>query len=130
MGRPKKVEDANIASTEREVMRFIRAEYAEFMRIGYPRMSTFARDIARGDVGMPPPTEVDPIMDEVGRFYWSLNQIERRVLADRYCPDRATEKERCKRVGQTIYRNRKMIERLLRRCEQCLTSFEARKEAA
>jgi hypothetical protein len=127
---PKKPDDASIASTEREVKRFIRAEYMEFMRIGYPRMSTFARDIARGDIGMPPPTEVDPIMDEVGRFYWKLNQIERRVLADKYCPDHVTEKERCKRVGQTIHRNRRMLERLLKQCGECLSTFDARREAA
>lgn len=106
---------AEIAMADREMGRFIRAQYAEARRLGYPRMSTFARDIARGDVGMPPPTAEDPIMDAVGAFYWTLLEIERRVLAGKYLKT-GTEKERARMVGVSVHGLRKRANEILFAC--------------
>ena len=112
MGRPVRAE---IALADREMGRFIRAQYAELRKLGYPRMATFARDIARGDIGMPPPTGEDPLMDAIGGFYFSLREIDRRVLSDKYI-GLEPETQRARRVSQSVRQNRTSIERLLLRC--------------
>ena len=107
---------ADIQQADREMGRFIHAQFEHARRLGFPRMTTFARDIARGDVGMPPPTQDDPLMDCVGEFYFqNIREIERRMLADKYSGN-GSEYERARRIGQTKGRYRVGIDRLLERC--------------
>jgi hypothetical protein len=117
MGRPIRCE---LAKADRELRRYVREQQQEYARLGYPTMSTFARDIARGDIGTPPPTQEDPCMEAVGAFVYSLKEIERRVLVDKYSSNGA-ERERCRRVSQSIRQNRVMIDRLLLRLEGWLS---------
>jgi hypothetical protein len=84
-------------------------------------MATFARDIARGDVGMPPPTGEDPLMDAVGGFFFTLHEIEQRVLSERYVGG-GGQRERARRVGQSARHLRVTIDRLLERLTGWLQS--------
>lgn len=107
---------ADIQQADFEMGRFLRAQFEYARRLGFPRMTTFARDIAKGDVGMPPPTEDDPLMDCVGEFYFQhIHEIERRALADKYSGT-SSDRERARRIGQTVGRYKLGIDRLLERC--------------
>lgn len=87
MARPVSVE---VRFADYEMGRFVRAQWLEAQKLGYPRQSIYARDIARGTVGLPPVTEEDPLMAAVGEFYHQrLTDIDRQVLAAKYigaCP--------------------------------------------
>lgn len=113
MGRPIRAE---LSKADREFRRYIRAQQEEYRKLGYPAMAPFAKGIARGDVGMPPPTQEDPLLDAVGGFFFSLKEIERRVLSDKYTSGDA-EAVRVRRVGQSVRQNRVMVERLLLRLD-------------
>lgn len=66
--------------------------------------------MARGTVSLAPTPE-DPVMDAVGRFYWSILEIERRAATERYMAD--PEGVRARRLGQTVHQFRKMQDRVL-----------------
>jgi CII-binding regulator of phage lambda lysogenization HflD len=66
--------------------------------------------MARGTVSLAPTPE-DPVMDAVGRFYWSILEIERRCATERYMTD--PEGVRARRLGQTVNQFRKMQDRVL-----------------
>lgn len=87
MPRPVSVE---IRYADYEMGRFIRAQWAEAQRLGFPRQSIYARDIARGTVSLPPVEAEDPAIAAVGEFYHQrLSDIERQLLAAKYigaCP--------------------------------------------
>ena len=106
---------AEIYLADYELGRFIRYQQAEARRLGYPIMSTFARDIARGTIGAAPPTEADPVMDAVGDFYHGLKEIERRVLAEKYL-DCGTLYQRARRASMSRGKLQAVIDRLLERC--------------
>ena len=106
---------AEIHQADRELRRFINYQLNECRRLGYPIMATFAREIARGTVGLPPPTEEDPIMEAVGSFYYSLREIDRRLLSERYLA-MGTDKERAKRMSQSLGRYYRGLDRLLCEC--------------
>lgn len=120
MGRPVRAE---IYLADREMGRFIRYQHAEAMRLGYPTMATFARDIARGTIGPAPLTEADPIMDTVGEFFHRLKEIERRVMSDRYGSG-LTERERAKAIGISVRHLRRKTEAILLRCAQKLSMVD------
>jgi len=111
MARPVRAE---IFAADRELGRFIRYQFAEARRLGYPIMATFARDIARGTIGVAPPTEADPLMDAVGEFYHGLKEIERRVLTEKYL-DAGTLYERARRASVSTRKLGMILDRILER---------------
>jgi hypothetical protein len=117
---------AEIYLADYELGRFIRYQQAEARRLGYPIMSTFARDIARGTIGVGPPTEADPVMEAVAEFYHSLKEIERRILAEKYL-DCGTLYERARRASVSVSRLQKSIDGLLNRCMGCLDTLKRKK---
>jgi hypothetical protein len=106
---------AEIYLADYELGRFIRYQQAEARRLGYPIMSTFARDIARGTIGCAPPTEADPVMDAVAEFYHGLKEIERRILAEKYLGF-GTKYERARRASMSRGKLESVINSLLYRC--------------
>lgn len=75
---------SDLLRAEVELIRFLRKEWAEARRLGYPPMSAFAKDIARGTLAPAAQEAPDPVQDAVGRFYGRLRIIEKRVLWQRY----------------------------------------------
>lgn len=60
--------------------RYLRMQLAEAAKLSYPTMSSFAREISRGTVSVPPTIE-DPLMEATGEFYHRrLTDIDRQVL--------------------------------------------------
>ena len=106
---------AEIHQADRELRRFINYQLNECRRLGYPIMATFAREIARGTVGLPPPTEEDPVMECIGRFFYGLLEIERRILSERYLQT-GTEKQRARRLSMSVGSMKLKTDRLLERC--------------
>jgi hypothetical protein len=81
MARPVRDE---LRYADMEARRFVQSQLAEARKLGYPRMSAFAKDIARGTISLAPTPE-DEGLELVGRFYWTrCNEIERRVIATAY----------------------------------------------
>lgn len=113
-----------LRQADRELHRFFRYQWTEAHRLGYPRQATFARDIARGTIGTPPPTGEDPAMECVGQFYWELGEIERRIVAEKYL-ETGTEYERAKRVGITVRQLRVKMDRILLQCSGWIMRFES-----
>lgn len=107
MARPVRPE---LLGADYELGRFIRYQH-DAVRLGYPKCSAFAKDIARGAVGTAP-TPQDPVMDVVGAFYWQLKEIRRRVAADRYIGE-GTAKERARRLSMSVRQREIVIERIL-----------------
>jgi hypothetical protein len=112
-----------------ELRRFILYQYNESRRLGYPRLSTFARDIARGDIGTAPPTQEDPMMESMGEFYWGLLQIDRRILAEKYL-ETGTLYERARRCGITTNRYQIKVEKILIECKGWIRRADARMKMA
>ena len=102
---------AELVVADYELGRFIRYQHAEASRLGYPKCSTFAKDIARGTVA-PAHTPDDSAMDAVGAWFWALPELRRRICADRYTGI-GTEKERARRHSMTLHQHRREIDRLL-----------------
>ena len=100
---------------------FMLLRYQEFARLGYPRRSAFAVDIARGTVSLPPTLEDDPINLTVGEFYLSLREVDRRILSDYYLPGSGTLKQKAKRIGKSIRSWCRQVARLLWRLDNWLT---------
>lgn len=57
---------------------------AELRKVGYPRMASFAKDIAAGTLA-PAPTPDDPCLDWVGAWFAPLTPIQKRIFSSRYC---------------------------------------------
>ena len=113
---------AEIHQADRELRRFINYQHAEYRRLGYPVMATFAREIARGTVSLPPPTEEDPLMEAVGEFYFQhLTEIERRVIAEKNL-SAGTLYERARRTGMSYGKLKVAIDRILERCHGFLSA--------
>jgi len=107
---------AEIHQADRELRRFILYQFGEAKKLGYPTMSAFAREIARGTVSCPPPTEDDPIMEAVGEFYFQhLHELERRVIAEKNLNSSGL-RERARAVGLPHWKLIRITERLLERC--------------
>lgn len=79
MGRKMRAE---LVYADIECGRFVRAEMAEFERIGLPKVSAFAKMAGRGSV--PPVTPDDPVMVLVGRWFAMLEPMQKAVLVSRY----------------------------------------------
>ena len=94
-----------------ELRRFMREQRRDAERLGYPKCSAFAKDIARGTISPAHITE-DVILEAVGRWFWSLNEIRRRVVAERYeSLDARTTIAR--RLSMSVRRLEVEVERLL-----------------
>jgi hypothetical protein len=106
---------ADVYLADCELRRFIRYQHQEAARLGYPIMSTFARDIARGTIGCAPPTEADPMMDAVGEFYHQLREIDRRIVVEKYM-NTGTLYERARRASMSRGKLQAVLDRLLERC--------------
>ena len=112
---------AEIHQADRELRRFILYQFGEAKKLGYPTMSAFAREIARGTVSCPPPTEEDPLMEAVGRFYFQhLTEVERRVIAEKNLSV-GNLNQRAKANGMTRGRLQAIIDRILERCHGFLS---------
>ncbi len=117
MGRPIRAE---LVNADREARRYVRSQLAEAQRLGYPRMSAFAKDIARGTLALAPTPE-DAVLDIVGRFYWQrCNEIERRVIAAAYGEGFSTH-VKAHRLGISPRRYHRIIERVLIALREHLT---------
>ena len=113
---------AEIHQADRELRRFILYQFGEAKKLGYPTMSAFAREIARGTVSCPPPTEEDPLMEAVGEFYFQhLHEVERRVIAEKNLAA-GTLYERARRVGMSYGSLKRAIDRILERCHGYLAA--------
>ena len=62
---------SDLTAPHYELRRYFKAQHAHAAKLGYPTMSTFARDIARGTVSLAP-TPDDPHMEFIGRFVHGL----------------------------------------------------------
>lgn len=93
--------------------RFMRYQREEYERLGYPKQAAFAKEVSRGSISIPPIPN-DPIADAAGSFFWSLNDVKRRILADRY--DGEPEAVRARRASMSVRRLRVEIDRLLTQC--------------
>lgn len=117
MGRPIRAE---LSRADMEARRFVQSQMAEARKLGYPRMSTFAKDIARGTVSLAPTPE-DAILDKVGWFYWQrCNEVERRVMATAY-GEHYTTYVKAHRLSMSPRRYHRVIERILLRLNEHLT---------
>lgn len=112
MSRPVR---SDVILADMELRRFIRYQHHEAQRLGYPIMSTFARDIARGTIGCAPPTEADPVMDAVGDFFHQLREVDRRIVAEKYL-DSGTLYERARRASMSRGALERLLDRILERC--------------
>lgn len=106
-----------------ELRRFLRAQYDEVMSGGYPRRAAFAADIARGDIGLPPPAEDDPVMSLVARWYYELRQVDREALASHFVPGGGTERQQARRLNLSKYRLRERVDALIRKLARALVAF-------
>jgi hypothetical protein len=107
---------SGLAMADRELRRYLKSQFKHAASLGYPRMSTFARDIARGDIGLPPYEPPDPMMDVIGVFFFQrLRQIERQILSNRYLGE-GTLKERARRLGISVGAYERKSDRLIERC--------------
>ena len=107
---------AEIHQADRELRRFILYQFGEAKKLGYPTMSAFAREIARGTVSCPPPTAEDPIMEAVGEFYFQhLHEVERRVIAEKNLASN-TLRDRARNIGMSYGKLQWLIDRILERC--------------
>lgn len=80
--------DTDLLRAEMELIRFLRKEWAECRKLGYPPMSAFAKDIARGTLAPAAQEEPDPVLDAVAGFCRHLSLRERLVLHERYIAGR------------------------------------------
>lgn len=81
--------------------RYVRHITAEARKLGFPTMSAFAKDIARGTVSLAP-TPDDKQLDYVGRFMWNIAPpIMRRVLFVAYDDSDETAARKAEQVGMT-----------------------------
>ena len=113
---------AEIHQADRELRRFVLYQFNEAKKLGYPTMSAFAREIARGTVSVPPPTEEDPLMEAVGEFYFQhLHEVERRVIAEKNLSI-GTLYERARRIGMSHGKLKVAIDRILERCHGFLSA--------
>ena len=111
---------AEIHQADRELRRFILYQFGEAKKLGYPTMSAFAREIARGTVSCPPPTEEDPLMEAVGEFYFQrLIEHERRILSERYLRN-GSEKQRAQRLSMSVRAMSMKTDRMLERLREYL----------
>ncbi len=105
-----------LAMADTELRRYLKTQFKHAAALGYPRMSTFARDIARGDIGLPPYEPEDPMMDAIGVFFFQrLRQIERYILSERYIGE-GTLKTRARRLSISVGAFERKSDRLLERC--------------
>lgn len=113
---------AEIHQADRELRRFVLYQFNEARKLGYPTMSAFAREIARGTVSCPPPTEDDPIMEAVGEFYFQqLHEVERRVIAEKNLSS-TTLRDRARQIGMSYGKLQRAIDRILERCHGYLAA--------
>ena len=111
---------AEIHQADRELRRFILYQFGEAKKLGYPTMSAFAREIARGTVSCPPPTEEDPLMEAVGEFYFQrLIETERRIISERYMQN-GTEKQKAQRLSMSLRSMQMKTDRILERLREVL----------
>lgn len=94
---------------DEQLGRFVRQQISEFERIGYPTQAAFAKLVAAGTVKVTPPE--DPQVEAVGRFFWRRNDVQRRIMVDRYCPGSPYEK--AKRASMSVRRWQIEMDRLL-----------------
>lgn len=107
---------SDVATADRELRRYLRTQFKNAQALGYPRMSTFARDIARGDIGLPPFEPDDPMMEAIGVFYFQwLRQIERTILSARYLGD-GKLKARARMCSMSVGAFERKCDRLIERC--------------
>jgi hypothetical protein len=123
--------DEELRPAEIELRRFVNYQWNEAKKLGYPRMSTFARDIARGDIGVAPPTEVDPTMDSIGAFFWGLKDIQRRIIVIRYL-EAGTQYEQARLCSMSIDNFNKKVREILVECKswmRCAAAMKPREAA-
>jgi hypothetical protein len=116
--------DEELRPAEIELKRFIGYQWAEARKLGYPTMATFAKNIARGDIGCPPPTEADPDMDSIGMFFWGLKDIQRRIVVEHYL-ETGSQYEQARRLGISPESFRKKMNQILNECKAWMRCAEA-----
>lgn len=89
---------------EYELRRFVLATGREFLHLGHPTQATFAK---MGGRGIPAATPADPVMECVGRWWWTLRPDQRQALFLYYCQVqfRAADPEGCQRFGTRTWRS-------------------------
>jgi hypothetical protein len=85
-----------------EARRYVRSQWTEAEKLGYPKMTSFAKDIARGTVSLAPTPE-DAVLEQVGRFLWTLSEIQRRVVFSHY-GEKTPAKVKAHQLGMTTHR--------------------------
>jgi hypothetical protein len=97
-----------------EARRWVRSQRNFIEReTGFPKAAPFAVMIARGNVPPPTPPEDETLM-RVGQFLWSLNEIQRRVIASHYDDEEGYAMPiKARRLGITVHRFRHLKERAL-----------------
>lgn len=103
-----------------ELTRFLRYQYNEFMRIGYPGMAAFAKNIAAGTLAPAVLTADDPIMHTVASWYHGQRQVDRIALARHFLPNGGSERQQARGLGISRKRLQERIESLVRRCANAL----------
>lgn len=103
-----------------ELRRFLLSQYHEFMRLGHPRLCTFAKNIAQGTLAPAAPTGDDPVMNAVARWYHGQRQFDRLTLARHYLPGGGTVAQQVKACGLSRERFFKRIDALLGLCAKFL----------
>jgi hypothetical protein len=98
-----------IVKADMELGRFVRQQVAECERLGYPKQAAFTKLVSAGTVKLTPPE--DPVLMTVGQFFWQRNDVQRRIMMDRYLP--GTEYEKAKRASMSPRRLRIEVDRLL-----------------
>lgn len=116
VSRPKSIDEFDLMLAAAELRRFLFSQYKEIMRLSYPRMAAFAKEMSRGGIAMPTPTEADDVLESVARFYYSLRQIDQTILEGAYLPGGGTQKQQAKRASMSVKRLKRQLESLLRRC--------------
>lgn len=118
MARPVRDE---LRYADMEARRFVQSQMAEAKKLGFPRMTSFAKEMARGTISLAPTPE-DAGLELVGRFYWRrCNEIERRVMATAY-GENFTTHVKAHRLGISIGRYHRLVERLLVRLREHLSN--------
>src|SRR5688572_28930647 len=100
---------SEIVIADMELGRFVRQQVAECERLGYPKQAAFTKLVSSGTVKISPPE--DPVTAAVGTFFWQRNDVQRRIMMDRYCG--GTEWEKARRASMSTRRLRVEVDRLL-----------------
>ena len=112
---------AELMMADRYLRRFIFEERLSIAKLGYPRQAAFASEMSRGTIGLPPPTELDPYNEAIGKFYRTIATLDRTILEGYYTPAFKV-RQFVRSIGKSVGAFYRRIRRLIADCAHWLSS--------